>query len=112
MKIRTKRFILIASLAVSILGYNLWKVALKYGWNAFFYICMALFILGMAALLREEYKGKDKVLAITANVFFWLAVGNLCDELFFDPQSYNWGEYGFAIYVVYTMIRNHNTYKQ
>ena len=78
------------ALIILLVGYSLWEVA----WKGFFYHCIAV---AFVLLFWELYsKG------IFARVGFWLSIGNLADEILFDPTLFGWNEFLFATIIILT----------
>lgn len=92
-----KTWLTIAAMIVSIAGYNLWPII----HHDFFYKCMALSLLLLSIVV---WLCKD-VSKIVSQIFFWLCVNNLMDELFFDPTAFQLNEYIFALIVIIITIR-------
>jgi hypothetical protein len=70
-----------------LLAYNLWP----YAWQGFYYQAMATGIFFIFWQLKNT--------GIAGKIGFWFAINNLLDELFFDPQKFQFNEYLFAIII-------------
>jgi len=89
---KQRLYVLVLAIIISLLAYNLWV----FGILGFYYKGIALFIVMLAALLVDAYRGKYWLL-MTAQVLFLWAMSNLFDELVGDPKKIGWNEYIFAL---------------
>lgn len=82
--------VLIVAILLSIATYLFWPLFPK----GSFYVGNAIFILLLAyyvKYLKNDYR---------TFILFWLSVGNLLDELFFDNTELHYSEIAFAVGVI------------
>jgi hypothetical protein len=99
-----QHLILVASIIIWVLSYNLW---LFLGVEIY-YVGTALLILGSSLVIDLQEKTKFQQLA--SKLFLILATNNVLDELFFDPQSFDYNEYLsiilYFIFVSWKILKN------
>ncbi len=88
------------ALVVIVAGWAAWP----YLWEAAFYHFIAV---GLALLFFALYRN-----GVAGKIGFWLAIGNLIDELFFDPTQVGIYEIIFAlIVIIFTLWQAHRKSK-
>ena len=88
-----KLAIAILSGLIVVIGYNLWLFI------DCFYECVAIgFVLCFLSLVLKSEKG-----TLENRIYFvwlFLAINNLIDEIFFDPQKFGVNEYVIALLII------------
>lgn len=87
------RALLILSLCLSLLTYNLWPL-LPAG---SFYKGMAVFIMLLGIIINNLVSDSIK---IWSSVLLWLSINNVLDEFFFNPKKFGINEYIISIVIV------------
>lgn len=103
---------LIVSVITPIAGYNsLWFIKPQERSEKFCFITIAAYPLILCCIFMQVFKWLKKQDIKkwrwhyrVSNIFMWLLIGNLLDEIFFDPTDVNVWEYAFSLIVILVSI--------
>lgn len=90
-----EKILLLSSISVMVLGYNL----KSFLWKNAFYHCMAAGVLLSYLMIKILCENRKDLINI-ADVCFFLAVSNFLDELFFNPTAFGINEYLVAVTII------------
>lgn len=96
--IKILRIAALVSLVVILAAFAFWFK--PWAWPKFYDEGVAISIVLLSFVVWRATE--DKWLRVIGFVYFWFAINNVVDEIFFNPEETGWNEYVFAIIILTT----------
>jgi hypothetical protein len=82
-------WLLMIGAVVHLLAYNLWSFTVVGWYDTMCAIAVVFYVWAVSLMLTNPHR-------IIADVYLSWCIGNVIDELFFNPTKFEWDEYLFA----------------